>query len=247
MLNPHSIFRVTSFALMMAVMSVSAVTRDDVLAGAEQLYQARLVEAKSGFRLDNDQAFLLRVQRIAAGLIIQASHDDPAAEKISWEIHTSDDPDETASCMAGGKLLIGQQYVTRLELNDAELAMVLAHEMEHALLEHNYKEFQQALVLEPSRQQSAFSDLEYAVDHDVMLMRKLNELNQSQETEADLEGMRLAWRAGWPAVRLTGFFKKVLRADRNAFFNRPEHPSPALRLRAAAALADELNQLPATK
>jgi len=68
---------------------------------------------------------------------------------MAWEIHTTTDPEENASCMAGGKLLIGQEYVMPLELNDVELAMLIAHEMEHALLQHNLKDMREALRLEP--------------------------------------------------------------------------------------------------
>ena len=71
-----------------------------------------------------------------------------------WEFHTSDEIDEGSYCMAGGKLLISQPQVTRLELRDAELAMLMSHEIAHAVLQHHYQEDQEIvyfLFLEFSR------------------------------------------------------------------------------------------------
>ena len=221
--------------LAMCAAQACAVTREEVEAGAARLYAERIEEARQRFWLDADPAFAARVQRIAARLIAQA------APGLAWEIHTTDDPEENASCMAGGKLLVGRIHVQSLALNDTELAMLIAHEMEHALLQHNLKEAREVLRLEPEREQHPYAELEYAVDHDEGLMRKLNDFDVEQEFEADREGMRLAVHAGWPAAGLASYFRKLVRHDPMANADRREHPSPARRWRAAQALAAELS------
>ncbi|MBV8666974.1 MAG: hypothetical protein JO269_10880 [Burkholderiaceae bacterium] len=221
-------------------LSAAAVTLDEVNAGALRLYQARLAESEQRQELDGDQKFLRRVQGIAGKLIAQAEHERGAEAAIVWEIHTSGAPDESASCMAGGKLLIGQAYVEQLELNDAELAMLIAHEMEHALLQHNLKEMREALRLEPERLQRPFSELEYAVDHDNTLMNKLDAFNAAQELEADHDGFLLAWRAGWPAAGLANYYKKAAHADTMANFDRREHPASARRWQAIQTLSKQI-------
>jgi len=241
----HSAITVCSLTLLLFAPRSHAVTRDEVIAGAEVMYRARVTEAQSQYQLDNDQVFLARVQRIAAGLIAQAKLDHPVANEFAWELHVIDDPDESASCMAGGKLLIGKPYVNKLELTDAELAMLLSHEIQHAALEHNFKEFQEALKLEPVRQKSSFLELEEAIDHDETLISELSEFNKAQESEADLEGMRMAWRAGWPALKLVGYFKKLVRTDSMTSFDHRDHPASARRWQAARQLADELNRIKA--
>jgi predicted Zn-dependent protease len=143
--------------------------------------------------------------------------------------------------MAGGKLLVGLAYVTGLELNDAELAMLLSHEIQHAVLEHNFREFQEALRIEPDRSTSSFADLEQAIDHDDRLMDKLAEFNRAQEMQADLEGLRMAWRAGWPASKLAGYYKKLARAERNTNSANRDHPSSMLRWQAVQQLTRELS------
>jgi len=226
--------------LALPAVSAHAVTREDVETGAAKLYKERIEEAQQRYQLDADPAFLERVRRIAAGLIAQAGHDTNAADGMNWEIHTTADPEENASCMAGGKLLIGQDYVQRLELNDAELAMLVAHEMEHALLQHNLKEMREILRLEPERAQQPYAALEYAVDHDEALMRKLDTFDQQQELEADRAGLLLASHAGWPAAGLVNYFHKLTRHDPFPNADRREHPAPARRWRAAQEVVKAL-------
>lgn len=227
--------------------TANAVTREEVTTGAEELYRARISEAQQRHELDNDLAFLTRVQHIAAGLIAEAQREHPLAAGFAWEIHIIADPEESASCMAGGKLLVSQAYVNGLGLNDVELAMLLSHEIQHAALEHNLKEFQEALRLEPERRRQPFAALEYAIDHDEMLMSKLDEFNATQESEADREGMLMAWRAGWPPLKLAGYFKKLAHADPMPNFDHREHPAAARRWKAAKELAETLNQRQASE
>lgn len=219
------------------------VTRAEVVAGAEQLYQARIEAMQRKFQLDNDDVFLARVRHIAQTLIAQASREHPDSATFKWEIHSTDDHDENASCMAGGKLLIGQNYVLNLELNDAELAMMLSHEIQHALLEHNFKEFQEAQRVAPEWKNRSFLELENALDDDDTLMSQLSEFDKTQENEADAEGLKMAWRAGWPALKLADYYKKLARADAMANFSSREHPASAQRWQAARTLAEQLNKL----
>ena len=218
-------------------------THDDVIAGAARLYQSRISEAQSRGQLDSDSVFIARVNRIARGLIARATSDYPVARTFKWEIHITDATDESASCMAGGKLLIGQPYVLKLELNDAELAMLLSHEIQHDVLDHNFKEFEEALRRQPGRKNSTFAELEYAIDHDQSLVVAMRDMDMAQENEADLEGLRMAWRAGWPALALAGYFKKLARVDAMANFDHDDHPAASLRWRNARELAAELSKI----
>lgn len=216
----------------------AAVTQEQVVARAAVLYAGRL----AGHLIDRDQRFSTRVRAIAAVLIAQAQRDYPETAGWAWEVHTTDDSDQNADCMAGGKILVSQPYVERLGLSDAELAMLLAHEIEHAALRHNLLEYEAALRLEPAWAQRPFIELEYAVDNDMALIGKLAATNYAQEEEADREGMRLAWRAGWPAERLAGYFRKMLRASDWPRRSKPDYPSPAQRWQAAQALAAGLQK-----
>ncbi|NGZ87657.1 M48 family metalloprotease [Duganella aceris] len=233
-------------ALAVAMLSPAAIvhaeppTQELVVARAAILYAERIAR----LRIDRDDRFTARVRRIAAGLIARAGRDYPDTARWQWEIHTTDDPDQNADCMAGGKILVSQSYVERLGLIDAELAMLLAHEIEHAALQHNLKEYQQALRLDPGWAQRPFIELEDAVDNDRRLMSRLAPSNYEQEQEADREGMLLAWRAGWPAAQLAGYFRKMARESGWPNHAKPDYPSPSSRLRAARAQAATLQKNP---
>ncbi|HSY28880.1 MAG TPA: M48 family metalloprotease, partial [Burkholderiaceae bacterium] len=133
------------------------------------------------------------------------------------------------------------------ELDDAELAMMLSHEIEHAVLEHNLKEFREALRVEPNRQKQTFAELEYAIDHDSALMSKLAAFDVQQESEADRDGLLLASHAGWPPLGLANYFKKMANADPMSNFDSSEHPSAARRWQAMRELAKELVQQTVTE
>lgn len=217
----------------------ATITREEVEAGSLHIYQERLRHAAERFDLDSDSTFQRRVVDIAGKLIAQLGADQTRSSGFKWEIHTVTDPEENASCMAGGKILVGQSYVNRLELTDAELAMLIAHEIFHAALEHNVKEMREALRVEPQWAERPYAELEWAIDHDASLIAKLETFDAHQELEADHEGFLLALHAGWPAAELATYFKKIVRADPAANVDRGDHPSPVQRWQAIRALMQE--------
>lgn len=231
----------TIFLLALCSASALALSQEEVMAGAEQMYRKRMTELQQRYMLDENAVFLARVERVLQTLLPQAKLDYPDSALWRWEIHTSSEADETAYCMAGGKLLISQNQVLALSLNDAELAMLLSHEMQHALQQHNLKEYLEAMRLFPIWKTRPFSDLEDAVDNDATLIQALSALNLKQEAEADVEGMKLAWRAGWRASDLAQFFRKLTRSSAMPNFDSASHPAPGRRWQAALKLAAALD------
>ncbi|NHZ92734.1 M48 family metalloprotease [Massilia sp. CCM 8733] len=236
----HRIAALLAMCLALSSGGASAVTQAEVEAGAARLYRVRIDALAQAGMLDRDAAFVARVARIAQRLGEQARRDNPAAPALSWEIHTSSDPDDNASCMAGGKILVSQAYVEQLALSDAELAMVLSHEMQHAILLHNLKEYKEAVRRDPGWLARPFSALEEALDHDARLMGQLAALNREQEVEADREGMAMAWRAGWRAKQLAAYFRKLEQAASMSHIGSASHPSALQRWRAARRQAGAL-------
>jgi predicted Zn-dependent protease len=220
--------------------AAAALTQAEVMAGAERLYRERMRELQAQHQLDADPDFHQRVQRIAQPLIAQAAHDYPESAAWPWEVHTAPEGDDNAYAMAGGKLLVSRAYVHKLLLTDAELAMLLAHEIAHAVLRHNLLEYEEAMRLEPAWRERPFAELEDAVDNDSALMRKLAPLGLRQEAEADREGLKLAWRVGWPAPLLARYFQKLARASHAPNFEQFAHPAPSQRWKAAQELAATL-------
>jgi predicted Zn-dependent protease len=220
--------------------AAQAVTQAEVMAGSAKLYREQIADLRSGFRLDDDERFGARVAALARPLIEQAKREYPESAAWDWELHTTTDGDANAYAMAGGKMLVSRAYVDQLALTNAELAMLLAHEIMHAVLRHNLKEFEEALRLEPERAKQPFPEFEHDIDHDNTLMRKLASFNQWQEMEADREGLLFAARAGWQPQALAVYFRKLAKNSHEPNFARFDHPSPASRWRAARELAAQL-------
>ncbi|WP_426342893.1 M48 family metalloprotease [Pseudoduganella sp. S-14] len=228
-----------AFLFLVQAGTAQAVTQAEVMAGSAKLYRGQIDELRKG-RLDDDERFGARVAALARPLIEQAKREFPESAAWDWELHTTTDGDANAFAMAGGKLLVSRAYVDELALSDAELAMLLAHEIMHAVLRHNLKEFEEALRLEPGRATQPFAEFEHDIDNDNALMRKLAGFNQQQELEADREGLLFAARAGWPPQALAAYFRKLAKHSHSANFARFDHPSPASRWHAARELAAQM-------
>jgi predicted Zn-dependent protease len=149
----------------------------------------------------------------------------PETSAWQWEVHVTTDPSKIAFCMAGGKILIGRALVRDLDLTDGELAMLLGHEIAHAVADHRRAASRSAMESDPA------GELREAA------------LAIKQEDEADRIGMGLAHRAGWPAASLAGFFDKLAARESAGTFNA-SHGTAAARATAAHALAGELDAAP---
>ena len=139
-----------------------------------------------------------RVQRIAQDLLPHTHKWNTRAKDWKWEVILVKSPTVNALCMPGGKIAIFTGILDALKLTDDELAVVLGHEMAHALREHararaakitltNVGALAIGLVIggnvgELARQGGGLLTLKF---------------NRDDERDADLIGMELAARAGY--------------------------------------------------
>ncbi|MES2257898.1 MAG: M48 family metallopeptidase [Pseudomonadota bacterium] len=207
---------------------------EEVGNGMEDRYIEQVVSLAAAGRLDGDRVLLRRLRTIGAGLIRAAVELKPEAAAWSWEVHTTDDPDVDAFCMAGGKILVGSGFVRRLALDDGELAVLLAHEVTHALAEHQRETLSEALFL--NRPVVPLDVMLERLDTDLSLQIRLAGLSVLQESEADQLGMVLAHRAGWPAAAMLRFYRKLAQAEQGRAL-ASTHPAPASRVSMAKGMA----------
>lgn len=188
-------------------------------------YRKILAGLSAKGKLDDDGVALERVRRIAKGLIAAAAEARPETATWSWEVHVTSDASTGAFCIAGGKLLVGSALVKRLDLSDGELAMLLGHEIAHAVAGH--------------RREATRSSM----DADVAQEIRQAEIAVMQENEADQIGMGLAYRAGWPTTSLVSFYDKLAAQEGPGTFNS-SHPSAQSRATTARAMAQQLGKQP---
>lgn len=201
---------------------------------AEDQYIEQTVSLAAAGLLDRDKALLLRATRIADGLVRAAVALKPDVAGWPWELHVTDGPAVEAESQAGGKLLLGRQFVERLRLDDGELAILLAHEIAHVVAEHERETLSEALL--DSRRDLPLDVAAERLASDVPLQFRLSKLSALQEREADQLGMLIAYRAGWPCTAMLTFYGK-LAADSTAASLLASHPSGATRLSLAKGMS----------
>jgi len=210
-------------------------------------YQQVLGEAKKARVLDTHHAQTQRVRRIAQRLIAEAKALRPETQAWQWEVHLLDVDEVNAWCMAGGKMAVYTGLLKAIKPTDAELAVVMGHEIAHAVLSHQAEGastsvltgigLQAACVAEPSLCAGATGQLTGLVAE----LGILRPHGRSQEMEADEIGLMLSASAGYdPHASLT-LWRKMAQAGGGRV---PEflstHPSPENRQQHLAQLAEQL-------
>ena len=168
-----------------------------------QYAQLLKVAASQGALAPPDYPPLLRLQRIAKRMIPHTHRFSDRAGAWDWEVALLGSKHVNAFVMPGGKIAFFTGIIDRLKLTDDEIAMVMGHEMAHALLEHGReREGQSRLAQIATIGASVFSQILGYGDLGGQLASGVSQLtllrfNRGDEIEADLVGMDIAARAGF--------------------------------------------------
>jgi predicted Zn-dependent protease len=106
--------------------------------GAAQQQYAQLVSSASsqGALARPDNLQLQRLRYIAARIVPLAPACNERASQWRWEVNLLGSPQVNAFCMPGGKIAFFSGILSKLKLSDSEVAVIMGHEVAHALLEH---------------------------------------------------------------------------------------------------------------
>jgi predicted Zn-dependent protease len=229
--------------------AVDADRRQFMLVSSQQLDQAGaqayarlLAEAQQKGVLNRDAALLARVRAVAGRLQAQTAAFRSDAPHWKWEVNTIASEQLNAFCMPGGKIMVYSALVTRLQLTDAEIAVVLGHEIAHALREHSREQASQAMGASAAigigaalfgLSQGA-ADLAGAGYESLLATR----FSRTDETEADRIGLELMARAGYDPRAAVTLWRKMTAsggATRTPEF-LSSHPADANRAQQIEAL-----------
>src|SRR5689334_16030010 len=103
---------------------------------AGQQYSQLMRAAAQKGALNTDKAQTERLRNIARALIPHSTRFNKDAEKWRWEVNLISSKSVNAFCMPGGKIAFFTGILDSLQLTDDEIAVVMGHEIGHALLEH---------------------------------------------------------------------------------------------------------------
>ena len=192
---------------------------------ARQQYAQMLKEAASKNALGpDDHPQVIRLRRISKELIPFALQWNPRAKDWNWEVNLIGSNQINAFCMPGGKIAFYTGILNQLKLTDDEVAMVMGHEIAHALREHARERMGKSVATDGlAKIGSTIAAAAFGINPnltDFVARQGANlitlKFSRDDETEADLVGMELAARAGYNPESGVSLWQKMSEANKGA-------------------------------
>jgi len=186
---------------------------------ATQQYAQLLEQARAkGALAPADHPQLQRLRGMARKLIPYAAPWNERARSWRWEVNLIGSRQINAFCMPGGKIAFYTGILDQLKLTDDEAAMIMGHEMAHALREHARERLAKSqatsLGLSIGAQLLGLGDLgNVAANLGTQLLTL--KFSRDDETDADLVGLELAARGAYEPLASVSLWKKMTQATGN--------------------------------
>lgn len=209
---------------------------------ATQSYNKLKADAAAKRTLNTDGAMYQRVRAIAARLEPQTRVFRSDAPGWKWEVNVINSKELNAYCMPGGKIMFYSGLILQLNLSDDEIAVVMGHEISHALREHSREQVSQAIAAQAAIGVGAAllglgqgsADVAGIAYQSLIATR----FSRTDENEADRIGLELSARAGYDPRAGVSLWQKMIKA--NGGGGPPEflssHPTDSSRVQQIEAL-----------
>lgn len=197
---------------------------------ANQQYGQMMAEARQKKRLMPDShPQVQRLHRMANRLIPHTTPWNSRAKAWQWEVNLIDSEEINAFCMPGGKIAFYTGILDKLQLSDDEAAMIMGHEMAHALREHARERVAKTQatglglsVLSSLLGLGQLGDVAASLGTQLLSLR----FSREDETEADLVGLELAARSAYQPQASVSLWQKMSAQNRKGGLNfLSTHPS----------------------
>ncbi|WP_051303134.1 M48 family metallopeptidase [Comamonas composti] len=203
---------------------------------AVEQYREMLDKARAQGALAPDgHAQLQRLRAIAQRLIPHTYQWNSRAAQWRWEVNLIGSKEINAFCMPGGKIAFYTAIIDQLRLTDDEIAMIMGHEMAHALREHSREQLAKGqatgIGLSLGAQLLGLGDLGNMAARVGTQLLTLK-FSRSDESDADLVGLELAARAGYNPQASVSLWRKMGEATGSGGLEfLSTHPSGPERIR----------------
>jgi Zn-dependent protease with chaperone function len=162
---------------------------------------------------------LQRLRNIAARLVPQTAQWNDRSRQWRWEVNLLGSKQINAFCMPGGKIAFYTGILDQLQLTDDEAAMIMGHEMAHALREHARSRIAKSqgtgTILSLGAQLlglGQLGDVAANIGTQLLTLR----FSREDETDADLVGLELAARGGYNPQAAVSLWQKMGQAGGGA-------------------------------
>lgn len=215
---------------------------------ARQQYSQVLAEARAKGALAQDgHPQLQRLHTIAQKLIPHTAQWNSRSRDWKWQVNLIGSKQINAWCMPGGKIAFYTGILEQLKLTDDEVAMIMGHEMAHALREHARERLAKSqatgLGLSIASQLLGLGSLgDMAANLGTQLLTL--KYSRDDETESDLVGLEIAARGGYKPEASVSLWQKMQAASGNgspSFLST--HPSGANRIQELEANLPKVQHL----
>jgi predicted Zn-dependent protease len=162
---------------------------------------------------------LVRLRAIAERMIPHSYDWNARAKGWPWEVNLFLTRQLNAFCMPGGKIAFFYGILEQLQLSDDEAAMIMGHEMAHALREHARERMGKttatqlgASVISQLFGLGNLGNTALNIGSQLLTLR----FSREDESEADLVGMELAARSGYDPRAGVTLWQKMINASQGA-------------------------------
>ena len=212
------------------------VPAESIESSANQQYaQLKQAAAQKRALAPENHPDLVRLRGIAARMLPIAPRWNERARNWQWEVNLLGSAQVNAFCMPGGKIAVYYGLLKSLNPSDDELAIVMGHEIAHALLEHSRERIAKdqltqmgAGVLSSLLNLGQIGNTALGLGANMLSLK----FSRGDESEADKVGLELAARAGFDPRAGVTLWQKMSKAGGSA---PPEwfssHPAGSNRIR----------------
>lgn len=188
----------------------------------QQYAQMKQQAAQQGALAPEGHPQLQRLRAIAQRILPNAGRFNARAQNWHWEVNLIGSRQLNAFCMPGGKIAFYTGLIDGLKLSDDEIAIVMGHEVAHALREHSRAQMAKSELTHGAA--SILSGLVANTKYGGLAQFGLKEganlltlkFSRDDETEADAVGLDLAARAGYDPRAGVSLWQKMTGANRGS-------------------------------
>ena len=217
------------------------VSDEQVLSLSNQQYQEYMKAAKVSTNATNT-AMVKRVGQKLANAVVSYLQQNGLANEASqykWEFNLVQDKSVNAFCMPGGKIVV-YEGILPVTQDEASLAIVVGHEIAHAVAKHS------AARLSNELRKQYGSQILTGILQGYGTNTKLQQItsvafgigtqlggaaySRKQESEADRLGLIFAAMAGYDPNVAVAFWQRMAQASGGNYSLLSDHPSDATRI-----------------